>query len=70
MLDMPRLAVSATDPLSGCILEAGPVPSKAPALCLLNCRGAPEVNPSVFPLMPPVCMFDSHSKREDSVTEA
>lgn len=70
MLDMPRLAVSATDPLSVCILEASHVPDKAPALCLLNCRGAPEVNPRAFPLMPPVCMFDSHSKREDPVTEA
>lgn len=63
MLDTPRPAVSATDHLSACTL-ASHAPSKAPALCLLNCRGAPEVSPSVFPLMPPVCMFDSHSKRK------
>lgn len=71
---LPSLHMLASHAKAGscqlCISEASHVPSKAPALCLLNCRGALEVNPSVFPLMPPVCMFDSHSKREDLVTEA
>lgn len=58
------IAVFATVPFSVCLLEASHVPSRTQGLCLLNCSRAPEVSPSVFPLMPPVCMFDSHSKRK------
>lgn len=64
MLDTPTLAVSATAPLSVCSLESSHVPAKAQALGLLNGGGASEVSPSVFPLIPPVYMFDSHSKRK------